>query len=160
MISDLIKTMKTVIIILLFLTSIKSLAQNKSVELFQRSSANEVLEAIFLPDSTINIQMTGRDYADDNGTKSMTIFSGTPKEYYTFICELEKFVTENEPESHVQIVDQIDGMSVSLEKFLGAVILVIYEKGGHSFHRLPVAWIPKFKEKFTEWANNINIPFQ
>lgn len=159
-IRDIIKTMKKTIIILLFLTCINSFAQVKSVEILQRPAGNEILEAMFLPDSTINIQMTGKDNAYDNSTKSMTIFSGTPKEYYTFICELEKFAEENEPTAHTRIIAKIGGMSVSLEKFIGSVQLLIYEKGGTGYHHLLPAWLPKFKEKFTEWANNNNIPFQ
>jgi len=152
--------MRDTIIIFLFLTCINCFAQDNSIEICQRSAGNELLEATFLSDSTINIKMTGRDNADETGTRNMTFFSGTPKEYYTFICELEKFTTENEPDPHTKIVDKIYGMSVSLEKSLGAVILLIYDQSGRGFHHLPLAWIPKFKEKFTEWATNNNIPFQ
>jgi hypothetical protein len=152
--------MKTTIIFLLFLICINSFAQVKSVEILQRPSANEVLEAILLPDSTINIQMTGADNSYDNSTKIMTIFSGTPKEYYTFICELEEFAEENEPKAHTRIIAKIGGMQVSIEKFLGSFQFLIYEKAGAGYHRLSPSWLTKFKEKFTEWANNKNIPFQ
>jgi hypothetical protein len=152
--------MRDTIIIFLFLTSINCFAQDNSIEICQRSAGNELLEAIFLPDSTINIRMTGSDNADDSGTRTITIYSGTPKEYYTFICELEEFTTENDPDPHTKIIDKIYGISVSLEKSLGAVILVIYDQSGRGFHRLPLAWIPKFKDKFTEWANSKNVPFQ
>ena len=84
--------MKKTIIFLLFLISISSFAQVKSVEILQRPAANELLQAVLMPDSTYNIKMTGRDDASDNSTKDMTIFSGTPKDYYTFICNLEKFL--------------------------------------------------------------------
>ena len=152
--------MKKTIIILLFLTCINSFAQVKSVEILQRSGGNEVLEAMIQPDSTFNIQMTGKDNAYDNSTNSMTIFSGTPKEYYTFICELEKFAEENEPDTHTRIIGKIGGMSVSLEKFMGSVRLLIYEKSGTGYHHLLPSWLPKYKEKFTEWANSNNILFQ
>lgn len=152
--------MKVTIVILIFITCINSFAQVKSVEICQRPGGNGVLEATFLPDSSVNIQMMVKDNAYDNSTTTMTIFSGTPKEYYNFICELEKFASENEPGPRTSIIAKVYGMSVSLEKFLGAVILVIYEKGGSGYHHLPLGWIPKFRENFTEWADKNNIPFK
>lgn len=113
-----------------------------------------------MPDSTINIQFTGRDDSNDNSAKDMTIFSGTPKEYYNFICELEQFTEENVPDAHVQISAKVGGMPVSLEKLLGTVHLLIYETNGRSYHHLLPPLLAKYKEKFTEWAINNNIPYQ
>lgn len=148
--------MKKTIIFIFFLSNINSFSQVGSVEIWERRSSNEVLEIKYQSDSTINIQMTGTDNNYDN-TPTMIIFSGTPKEYYIFICELEKFAEENEPEAGVSINSLIGGMSVSLEKFLGGIHLSIYEKGGPGFHNLLPAWLPKFKEKFIEWADKNNV---
>ncbi len=112
-----------------------------------------------MPDSTINIQMTGMDEASDNSTKDMTILSGTQKEYYTFICNLENFAEQNKPEANIRIGANISGVSVYLEKFLGGVKLWI-ENGSRSYHHLSPALLPKVKEKFTEWANKNNVPYQ
>ncbi len=151
--------MKRTIIILLLITSINSVAQVKPVEIWQRSVANEVLQAVYGPDSTINIQMTGMDEASDNSTKDMTIFSGTPKEYYSFICNLENFADQNKPEGNLRIGANINGVSVYVEKFLGGVKLWI-ENGSSSYHHLPPSLLPKVKEKFIEWANKNNVPYQ
>lgn len=149
--------MKKAIIFIFFIAHINSFSQVGTVEIWERRSSNEVLEIKYQSDSTIIIQMTGIDNNYDNSTPVMVIFSGTPKEYYTFICELEKFAEENEPEAGVSINALIGGMSVSIEKFLGGVHLCIYEKGGPGFHNLLPAWLPKFKEKFIKWADDNNV---
>ncbi len=152
--------MKIKIIILLVLISFNSFSQEKEIEIWQRAGGNEVLQAVYNPDSTINIQMIVRDEASDNSTKEITVFSGSPKDYYTFIDELISFTAENKPEGDLRISGTIGGTSVYLEKFLGSVQLWITENGGSSYHHLSPGLLSKFQDKFTEWANKNKIPYQ
>lgn len=150
--------MKIIIIILLLFISFRSVAQIRSVDIFQRPANGEVLEAVYMADSTVSIQMKGRDDASDNSSSEMTIFSGTPKEFYTFICDLEEFAEENKPDGNIRVNGKISGMPVVLEKFMGGLQIWIYGNG-KSFHHLSVSWLPKYKEKFAGWAYNNNIPY-
>ena len=55
---------------------------------------------------------------------------------------------------------ELNGQSFTLKKMLGTTQLWIWEKDGITYHALLPTAIPKFKEKFTQWAAENNVSYQ
>ena len=134
--------------------------KTKSILIWKKPITDQVLRAHYIlndKDSleTINIHFMAKDDRYSQLIDYITIYSGTPIEFYFFLTELEKFYKENEPETSMEI----HGQYVSVQKFMGTKQLWIYEKDGNGYHIFLIAWIQKFKEKFVAWANQNKIPY-
>lgn len=153
-------------LLLLFLITMSFVAYgqtDKSVTIWTNPMTKEHMIAHYFPDSTIIINLLGQDnrYDDFAIIANFSLFSGSPQEFYIFLTALEKFSSENVPEKNTDIDMELNGQSFTLKKMLGTTQLWIWEKDGRiTYHALLPTAIPKFKEKFTQWAAENNVSYQ
>lgn len=152
---------KLILILFVFMSFLTFGQKTKTVKIWTKPMTREILNANYNYDVNndlvaVNIHLMGRDSRYKQLIESFTIYYGSPSEFYTFLNEIEKFCSENEPDTSTEIF----GQTVSLVKIMGMTGLFIYEKDGYAYRSFSRKAISKFKSVFEKWAKNNNIDYQ
>lgn len=109
------------------------------------NEANELIK--------INIHFLGQDSRYSALISYITIYSGSPVEFYNFLNELDEFWKENDVGTSMTIHNH----HVTYDKLMGAAGLWVSEEDGSGYRSLNAKHISKFKQKFVSWceANNV-----
>ncbi len=76
----------------------------------------------------------------------ITLFSGTPKEYLSYLNDIDEFYKENES----GIILKIQGCYISIVN----KAIWISEKDGSGFHAFKPSWLSQYKTEFLTWLLN------
>ena len=154
--------MKKLLVVLFLAFSITAFGQaRKTVTILRRYNTMGILDAIYLPDSIINIHWMGIDDRYPALKDLCTVFIGLPDEFYTFLNDIETFINENKGQvsGKTEMSIDINGQNISLRKSTGTLQLLIYEKDGSAYSIMLPAWIITLRDKFWEWCNVNNIKY-
>ena len=147
--------------LLLIALSISVMGQiHKTVKIWE-PIGREILAANYTGVDSIYIDLLGQNSLYTAITDLMTIFYGTPNEFYTWCNKLETFSKENEPNPKSDFYIDIDGQWIYLKKSMGVKVLQIFEKNKTSaVHQIATTSLMKFRDKFTEWADKNNVIYK
>ena len=136
-----------------------------STEILPGFVDNEFLQAYYNYDSnneveSVYIHFEAQDSRYFYIIESITIYYGTPKEFYSFLNEVEAFCNK-EKESLLDMTIRIHGQIVTSSELMDIKKICISEKDkdGDGFHIFYLDEIVQFKEKFVQWANENNISY-
>ena len=101
-----------------------------------------------------NIHFFGQDARFSQLTEFITIFSGSPKDFFIFMNEVEKFFKENEPGTS----STIQGHYVSIQTIYGLKAYYLNEIKGNGFMSFTLKGFVRIKDKFVEWAKENGVP--
>jgi hypothetical protein len=135
--------------------------KTKTVEIWKKPFTKEILNANYAYNENdelaeVTIHMLGQDARYQQLISYITLFYGSPIEFYDFWTELEKFYNENDAGTKTEIY----GQTVSLIQVMGSTGLLIFEKDGSGYRSINLKTIEKFKERFEEWAIENDIEYQ
>ncbi len=146
---------------LLFVVSISTiLAQNqKSEEILKRPFEKEILKANFTySDSnrikSINIYLYTEILAAHQSKKYITLFYGSPAEFYSFLNQVDNFITENLPDASTELY----GQKVLLTDYGMPKSARIYGKDTTIYSKIySKEDISHIRKVFVNWASNQGI---
>ncbi|MEG2228441.1 MAG: hypothetical protein RRY39_08110, partial [Odoribacter sp.] len=147
--------MKNILIIawIMLSSSLLFAQKTKTVEIWKKPMSLETMNAIYSFDKkgdlvNIEIFLRGQNCEYMYITDFITIFRGSPIEFYGFLNQIEKFCIENE----AGVSSEVMGRIVSRGKSAFTEIIKIEGQKKDVFYGCPIKWIPKFKSKFIAWC--------
>ena len=101
-----------------------------------------------------SINLIGLDARYTQITEFITLYSGDPQGFMTFLNDIEKFYP-NDPNTSTDINN--GKTHVSIDKTMGSKHLTIWEEEGSGFHKISFKLIQKTKDAFINWITQNNI---
>ncbi len=152
-------TMKKSLFIFFIFICLNTDGQIKQVEIWSNPGTGKILQAAFADDDTLIIF-----YANDSRYSHITslirVFYGTPEDFYKWLGDLEEF-GKNKLDAKTDLTKEINGQLVTIRKAIGSMNdYYLSEIGGNGYSRLLAVELPKFKNKFIQWAEKNNISYQ
>lgn len=150
--------MRKLMLLVLLIISINAVGQKtRSEKILDRSMYKEFLSAYHYYDgdsiTDTRIVFSGQNYKYQHITDIVTIYSGSPEDFYRFLNEVEAFLTEEEK----GVMMPIMGRDCLVDFAWGTKYVIVYEEDSTNGHMLVLKSIQKFRKAFLQWCDEKSI---
>ena len=147
----------------LAMASISFAQKTKTVEIWKKPITGETLQIMYIEHKDTGlidtlVHFMAQDHQYQELTHIITLYAGTPKGFYNYLNNIEKFFKENEPNTS----DYIDGHKIDIVEMVKVRGIWISEKReqGNGYHGFSPKALNKFKSKFVDWCKKNNVPYE